>query len=63
YPTYTLGSKSYNDVYMLKHDTLNSIYANKRVYKIYTTKNDGVVGIDLRFLATSHQVKSFFRVQ
>ena len=63
YPTYTLGSKSYNDVYMLKHDTLNSIYANKRVYKIYITKSDGVVGIDLRFLATSHQVKSFFRVQ
>jgi hypothetical protein len=63
YISLTLGNKIYNDVYMLKHDTLNSIYENKRVFKIYVTKNDGVVGIDLRFLASSHQVKSFYRIQ
>lgn len=63
YPNLTLGNKNYTDVYMLKHDTLNALYANKRVYKIYITKDDGVVGLDLRFLASSHQVKKYFRVQ
>lgn len=63
YSNYTLGGKSYTDVFMLKHDTILPVYVNKNVFKIYFTKNDGVVGIDLRFLATSHQVKSYFRVQ
>ncbi len=59
----TLGNKNYNEVYMLQHDTASVSFATEKVFKIYITKKDGVVGFDLRFLPLTHIVKSYFRVK
>lgn len=63
YPNLTLGNTTYTDVYMLQRDTTNINFVNNKVNKIYITKSDGIVGFDLRFLSTTHEVKSYFRVK
>ena len=39
-----LGTQSYTDVYAFAHDTLNNMYSNNYIWKVYFVKNTGIVG-------------------